>query len=46
MKDKIAEAMGMALPDIATIERTEDGSLYYSMEMMGMPMGYYFVKAE
>ena len=43
---KMAEAMGMALPDTATIELMDDGSIYYSMVMLDMPMGYYFVKAE
>ena len=42
---KMAEAMGMALPDTATLELADDGSIYYSMVIMDMPMGYYFVKA-
>ena len=43
---KMSEAMGMTLPDTATIELADDGSIYYSMVMMDMPIGYYFVKAE
>ena len=41
-----AEALGMTLADTATIELADDGSIYYSMVIMDMPMGYYFTKAE
>lgn len=43
---KMAEALGMPLADTATIELADDGSIYYSMVVMDLPMGYYFVKAQ
>ena len=43
---KMLESLGMTMPEFYTIELLEDGSLLFSMEVMGMQMGLYLVKAD
>lgn len=43
---KMLESLGMTMPEFYTIELVEDGSLLFSMEVMGMQMGLYLVKAD
>ena len=43
---KMVESLGLTLPEFYTIEMLEDGSVVFAMEMMGMQMGLYMVKAD
>jgi hypothetical protein len=43
---KMMESLGLTLPEFYTIELLEDGSLVFSMEMMGMQIGLYMVKSD
>ena len=43
---KMMESLGLTLPEFYTIELLEDGSLVFSMEMMGMQMGLHMVKSD
>ena len=43
---KMLESLGLTMPDFYTIELLEDGSVLFSMEVMGMQMGLYMVKSD
>lgn len=43
---ELMKQLGMELPESATIELMEDGSILYSTEILGMSVGMYFVRTD